>query len=167
MTHTSTTPRLRLTAWLLDGTETADFLGDAILASADVAVLHLSAAAAALAAGSGTPPPRLRVLAETRWARHVVDGTSVVGDPQIPGPLVAVELDAPIGAEPTPIPLPAPGSDLTTFVALQEFLAEAARNAPAEPPARPAAAGYVRLVPPSHGTKPPWCYVWPGVWGCR
>lgn len=161
------TDRLLVSTWLVDDDGgTGVFLGYATLATTTFVVLHPRAAQAALAAPR--PPNRLRVAVDTPAARYVVDGQVTLGSAQVPGSLVAVEVDFPIAEEPTPIPLPEAGQNPGRFWALDEFLQAAGSNDPAQAPERPVGTGYERRerhrLP---GTQPPWCYVWPGAWGCR
>lgn len=160
-------PPLRVSAWLIDGTgTTGDFLGYATLATTSFVVLHPTAARGALTHAS--PPLRLRVAVDTRFARYVVDGEVRYGSERVPGDLVAVELDFPIAEEPTQIPLPADDEDSSHFTALEEFLQAAEVSDPAQPPATPGGFGYERREDFTDPAKqPPWCRLWPGCWGCR
>lgn len=159
------TPDLRISAWLLEpGSVTGSYLGDGVLTSKDLVVLHPGAARAALAAG---PPPRLRVAVQTPWALYVTDGTVMVPGTGATDALMAVELDWPIAEETTPIPFDPESGD---FDAIVRWLHEQAQAAPTDEPDPPQATGYRRGEPPvragARDAKPWWCQVWPGCWGC-
>lgn len=172
-------PRIRISLWLLEpGGTTGTYLGDGVLTSKDLVLMHPGAARAALAAG---PPPRVRVAAATGGARYVTDGSVMLPATGAPETLVAVELDWPIAEEPTPIPVDPRSGDLS---AIEAWLAELERAAPADEPRRPDRTGYTRepgdsrepgdprdpREPPAARDddrgKPWWCKVWPGCWGC-
>ncbi|MDO5696580.1 MAG: hypothetical protein Q4G51_01265 [Dermatophilus congolensis] len=163
---------VRVSVWSLKpGGITGSYLGDGVLTSKDFVVLHPRAAQAAIEAG---PPPRLRVVVETPWARYVTNGS--VMQPAEPAGrlLIAVELDWPITEDPNPMP---PAHDADGLTALEAWLADAEAACPSDEPYRPKRTGYTRKPRPRHvsngnaaaaaAKEPWWCTVWPGCWGCK
>lgn len=148
MTHSPTATLVVAYAINLDNS-TGTFVGYASLVDSEFVVLH-EKATPRLLAGRPTRQLTLRLqIVDDTGNVEVVDGTVHFGDTDCP-PAVALQT--------SPTAAPAWQFEPDTW---RQRLVEDERHDPDDPPLPPPGPPFT-----PHGTRPPWCKIWPNCPGC-